>query len=77
MKKYCFFTFSYEGATFCYWKLLSVAVKDSKIPWQVPTVRFGHNTGKNELPWSVGVFPAFTARQRNGPRQVQQPGGVV
>ena len=32
---------------------------------------------KMSFPGQKESSPAFTARQRNGPRQVQQPGGVV
>ena len=34
-----------------------------------------YNTGKNEVPWSEGTFNGFTARQPNGPWQVQQQPG--
>ena len=58
----------------CHFLLLEAPIRSCKQfenPRQVSKARF-----RKELPSQKEPFPAFTARQRNFPRQVQQPGEV-
>ena len=54
-----FFIRKSKDLSLCYQKPLLEAVNNSKIPRQVFKEGFVYNTGENEFPRSVGVFPGF------------------